>query len=344
MATAVSLIMPVFNSEKYLAESIESVLSQTLINIELICVDDGSTDDSLKILKSYAASDFRVKIIQQENKGPGEARNAAIEVARGEYVAFIDSDDLYGSATYLEVLYRGAKDSKSSIAAAKLVFYYSKKNQRDPSWNPYYEGYSFDSDGPVAFRNFQFDYGFHRFLFCRNLFEGEKHRFSQLSYFEDPVWLVRILLQEGSFFAVSTERYLYRVGHKVVSWNTDKLLDLLEGVKQNLLFSRDERLAKLHWYTAHHLDELTRGAGVCFTKSVDLALVSKKLKELEAVLDHGCLVAASPADAEFVFDLRKQLESSSRVGSFKRSLLIVRHWLGSVVDAAYRFLMRYVLS
>ncbi len=89
----VSVIIPVYNVEQYLKRCLDSVVGQTLEDIEIICVNDGSTDGSLKILKEYAAKDNRIKVINQENKGAGEARNRGIELAAGEFITFVDSDD-----------------------------------------------------------------------------------------------------------------------------------------------------------------------------------------------------------------------------------------------------------
>lgn len=91
----VSVIVPVYNAEKYLAECLDSVIGQTLREIEIICVDDGSADHSLRILREYAEKDGRLKIIEQANGGGGAARNAGMAAAQGEYLAFLDADDLY---------------------------------------------------------------------------------------------------------------------------------------------------------------------------------------------------------------------------------------------------------
>ena len=89
----VSVIIPVYNVEKYLRQCLDSVVNQTLKDIEIICVDDGSTDNSLKILKEYAFKDDRFIIIEQKNQGAGAARNKGLEIATGEYLYFLDSDD-----------------------------------------------------------------------------------------------------------------------------------------------------------------------------------------------------------------------------------------------------------
>lgn len=93
----VSVIIPVYNVEKYLGECLDSVVGQTLRDIEIICVDDGSTDGSPAMLSAYAARDGRIRIITQRNSGQSAARNAGMDEARGEYVYFLDSDDWIAS-------------------------------------------------------------------------------------------------------------------------------------------------------------------------------------------------------------------------------------------------------
>ena len=100
----VSVIIPVYNVEQYLRECLDSVVNQTLREIEIICVDDGSTDSSLDILKEYASKDNRITVITQKNLHAGVARNAGLAVARGEYVHFCDSDDWVEKEIYTECL------------------------------------------------------------------------------------------------------------------------------------------------------------------------------------------------------------------------------------------------
>ncbi len=96
----VSVIVPVYNVEKYLPECLDSLINQTLRDIEIICVDDGSKDNSLQILNEYARKDNRIKVIHKENGGLSSARNAGIEIAIGKYLAFVDSDDFVDTNTY----------------------------------------------------------------------------------------------------------------------------------------------------------------------------------------------------------------------------------------------------
>ena len=90
----ISIVMPVYNCEDFLEESLNSVLNQSFTDFEFICVDDGSTDSSLTILQSYAKKDNRLKVFHQENKGGGDARNFALSLIKGKYLIFVDSDDI----------------------------------------------------------------------------------------------------------------------------------------------------------------------------------------------------------------------------------------------------------
>ena len=89
----VSVIIPVYNSEKYIAETLDSILASVYVNMEVVCVDDGSQDNSLEILKKYASKDARVRVYSQQNAGACVARNYAISLAKGEFILPIDSDD-----------------------------------------------------------------------------------------------------------------------------------------------------------------------------------------------------------------------------------------------------------
>ena len=117
-----SIIIPVYNVEKYLEECLDSVLNQTLKETEIICIDDGSTDNSLNILKEYSKKDKRVKIITKENGGQASARNLGIKEAQGEYIAFVDSDDFIEPEMF-EKLYTKSKDNKLDLAMCKIALY-----------------------------------------------------------------------------------------------------------------------------------------------------------------------------------------------------------------------------
>lgn len=111
---AVSIIMPVFNAERYMAQCFESVFTQTFNDFEVICIDDGSTDGSPRLLETYARRDDRIRVLRQENRGAAAARNAGMDVAAGEYFAFLDADD-YAAPEFLEKAYGKAKAVEADI-------------------------------------------------------------------------------------------------------------------------------------------------------------------------------------------------------------------------------------
>lgn len=115
----ISVIVPVYKVEKYLHECVDSILAQTFRDFELILVDDGSPDNCGAICDEYAAKDSRIRVIHQENQGLSGARNSGIDVARGEYITFIDSDDVV-SCDYLEVLFSGIVQNKADVSCCKM--------------------------------------------------------------------------------------------------------------------------------------------------------------------------------------------------------------------------------
>lgn len=123
MEPIVSVIIPVYNVEQYVQRCIQSVCAQTLENIEILVVDDGSTDSSGKLCDQAAAGDPRIRVIHKENGGLSSARNAAIDVARGQYLSFIDSDD-YIEPDMMERLYQNAVDTDSQISACGHIQVY----------------------------------------------------------------------------------------------------------------------------------------------------------------------------------------------------------------------------
>lgn len=114
----VSVIIPVYNAEKYIRECLDSVLDQTMNQLEVICIDDGSTDNSLHILQEYQLADARIKLISQKNQGSGPARNKGLEEANGRYVAFLDADDFWHDKYALGKVVKAAEENESIVTGA----------------------------------------------------------------------------------------------------------------------------------------------------------------------------------------------------------------------------------
>lgn len=126
----VSVVVPVYNVESYLRRCLDSLRMQTLKDIQVVCVDDGSTDGSLAILREYEAIDSRFKIITKSNAGYGHSMNQGFAAAEAEYVGVLESDD-FCSPTMCETLYRLARDCNADIVRSDIMLYWSEPEERE---------------------------------------------------------------------------------------------------------------------------------------------------------------------------------------------------------------------
>ena len=131
MKKEVSIIIPVYNVETYLTECLHSVVNQTFQDMEIILIDDGSSDRSPEIIKIFKEKDNRIKIITQPNRGVSVARNVGLRVASGKYILFIDSDDTILPNT-VETLYRRAVETQSDLLLGNVIYIYSNGEQLHP--------------------------------------------------------------------------------------------------------------------------------------------------------------------------------------------------------------------
>lgn len=137
MEKLISVIVPVYNAEKYLERSLSSIINQTYKSLEIILVNDGSTDDSLKILKQFQEIDGRIKIVNQINSGVGEARNAGLNIAQGEFISFVDADDSLDSNFYTvlmdvqEIINADIVESGAKVILGQdnIIYPYEKENK-----------------------------------------------------------------------------------------------------------------------------------------------------------------------------------------------------------------------
>lgn len=126
----VSLLIPIYNVERYLPECLDSAVKQTLRDIEIICINDGSTDSSPEIISRYAAEDDRVKVIDKPNSGYGSSMNLGLEEATGDYIGILESDDFF-ELDALETLYREATAYDADVVKADFWFYWSVPEPHD---------------------------------------------------------------------------------------------------------------------------------------------------------------------------------------------------------------------
>lgn len=126
----ISILMPAYNVEKYIAECMESVIHQTLEDIEIIVIDDGSTDQTAEILDEYADKDSRIQVIHKSNSGYGDSMNVALSYATGEYVGVIETDD-YAELNMFEKLYETAKQNDADVVKCNYYNYFYTKEPHD---------------------------------------------------------------------------------------------------------------------------------------------------------------------------------------------------------------------
>lgn len=139
ISPAITTIIPVHNAAAYVAETLDSVLSQSAIELEVICIDDGSRDESLAILLEFAEKDPRVTVFAQENQGLSSTRNAGIRLARGKYVHFLDSDDKLAPGTYQSLLHRAIRDDLDILLFDASAFFEDEESlNKHSSYLTYY--------------------------------------------------------------------------------------------------------------------------------------------------------------------------------------------------------------
>ena len=234
----VSLIMPVYNVEKYLEKALRSVQNQTFKDFELIIVNDGSTDGSVDIIEKFCSENENFKLINQENQGPSVARNTGIKESRGEYIGFMDSDD-YLEPKFLELLYTAAVDSDADIACCNFNMYYpAKKLKIFMPFTSFPGVYS----KTKALRKLILDIGVHYFVWNklskRSLFFDNNLKFDKM-YFEDIATSPKMFYYADKivFLGEALYNYTSRESSILHSMNVVKINDFIKslGVIRNFL-------------------------------------------------------------------------------------------------------------
>lgn len=207
-----SVIVPVYNVEDYIEECIESIVKQSIDSMEIIVVDDGSTDNSISIVEKF--DDNRIKIIRKENGGLSSARNAGIREARGKYIYFIDSDDYLAYETALEDMYNIGVEDDADIVVGNAIKYYSEEMQyifrRDKEL--FVRTCMDSSDFLIKFRK---SYSMHVAvwlnMYKKDILDKFKISFKEGFYHEDEDFTPRIFLKAKNISIYPVNFYIYRV-------------------------------------------------------------------------------------------------------------------------------------
>jgi glycosyltransferase involved in cell wall biosynthesis len=242
----ISIIVPVHNTSNYLRKCIESLINQTLKEIEIIFVNDGSTDNSLVILDEYAARDKRISVISQENYGPGSARNAGIKLAKGEYLRFVDSDDFVDLTMY-EKLYKNAIFYNSDVVIVGIYLY---DTNTGAIWtfrnSEIYKAFSNEGIFTAAEHPVLMQYvGIWDKLYKRELVEKYSLVVPENCLYEDVLFPIQAYVLADRISLIDEPLYYYRkfAGNSIVDRETkedDHKFDFLRSIKD----SRDFLISK----------------------------------------------------------------------------------------------------
>lgn len=232
----VSIIVPVYNVEKYLSFCLDSLVNQTFKDIEIICVNDGSTDNSAEVLEHYAGFDKRIKIINKENGGLSSARNAGLDAASGKYIAFVDSDD-FVSHFLVERAYNFVQKKNADFAA--FGFDYVVGN----SLKLYESGFSFPKSlvGKCVYEtdlNENFYTKIHPTVWCKfysaKLIQNNNLRFCEDIIFEDLPFAAEVYLSANRMVYTNLPLYYYRAERQgsILSRRDEKTVDFITAIER----------------------------------------------------------------------------------------------------------------
>ena len=238
----ISVIIPVYNMEKSLKKCLDSVLAQKNISLELICVDDGSVDGSVAVLEDYALKFQGIRVLKQKNNGPGSARNFGLKMAQGEFVAFMDADDIYPANDVLECLYRAATQNNVLICGGR-------ETDQDGNILDIFErdiqGHILE-EGKHAFREYQCPWGYLRYIYRRDLLNKNSIFFPDYRRGQDPVFFVNAMVNAGDFFTIDKIVYVYNGIYEPTKWDERKIYDYFSMAYDLLVIGIREKYEKLN--------------------------------------------------------------------------------------------------
>ena len=260
----VSIIVPVYQVEKYIRQCVDSILAQTFTDFELILVDDGSKDQSGKICDEYARMDTRVKVIHKENGGAADTRNRGVNQAVGNYVMFVDSDD-YLAPTMLECLYRNILNENADIAACNYLYFFENDRKKDFATNVQSEVLT--GTEIFYYRKNERNYGFWTVVWNK-LMKREivgKVKFRSGKYYEDEFWANEIYQMDIKIVTIPECLYYYRQ-HENSTMRQKKIarsLDLIEAYQERIyIYLQEQKYSgqayKVLVYSLEHLEESKR--------------------------------------------------------------------------------------
>lgn len=234
----ISIIVPIYNVEKFLPICVESLLNQIYTNLEIILVDDGSTDNSPEICDNFALKDSRIKVIHKENGGMSDARNAGIEIATGDYIGFVDSDDYIEKEMYQTMLAEALENDAQIVECDSYAVYKDDKTEVYKSFD--YKLYTNNRDIIYGYiREGTIQTVVWNKLYTRDIIGDIRFEFGK--YHEDEIFTYQVLAKTTRLVHINKLYYYYvqRKGSVMNSGFSLKYLDAIEGGLKRAEFIKD---------------------------------------------------------------------------------------------------------
>lgn len=252
MSCKVSIIVPVYNTEQYLCQCIDSLLNQTLQEIEILVVDDGSTDNSWELLKEISSRTDKIKLFRKENGGQGSARNLALDQATGEYVLFVDSDD-WVSLEMCDILLQSLNYDEVDVLCFNYHLVYSEKIIRKNRISE--NGVWIGDKGLKAFFTGEITGHVCNKLYKRSLIELNKMRFrTDKKLYEDLLFTIQVLSYAKIVQYISYAPYFYRIRSNSSTQLVDiRMLDQLVMLDKAIAFMKN---IGNYYRFQHHVDKM----------------------------------------------------------------------------------------
>ncbi len=216
MGHKISIIIPMYNSEEFLADCLDSIIQQSYENLEIICIDDASTDSTLGIAREFLKIDKRIKILEcEKNMGQGHVRNLGIKASQGDFIGFVDSDDVIDKNYYSE-LYKNIIKHQCDIASGNIIYKITNHYQQGdwPKYRPTkYNGYLIDLKEKILAVYANCNTSACKHLFNRNFIISNDISFLLGVYHEDQYFIAKAFIRANkiSISSASSPNYIYKI-------------------------------------------------------------------------------------------------------------------------------------
>jgi glycosyltransferase involved in cell wall biosynthesis len=340
MNPKVSVIIPVYNTEKYLEQCIKSVKKQTLNDYEIMCIDDGSNDNTVNIIKKMQIEDSRIKLFQQEHAGSGIARNKGIKESSGKYIIFLDGDDYYIENDALECMVNACEKNDALICGSyrKSLLFNKEKDCK------LFEGINIPEKigRYVDYREFQNDYHYHNFMFNRKFIIDNKIYFPDYLRYQDPVFFLKAMVKAQKFWVIPKFLYCYRFGHQDKNKIKNNIHIILRGITDNLKIAKkynyeilvERCIERINSdYYSYIIDNISNESIMQLSEINRLINNKYNIKPLEYIIsvinnknknDFDCIIERKNENTQIIEEYKKEIEAlKSKIDILKGTIKIL---------------------